>query len=432
MEQAGCLPQIGEPAKEVKRVSQETLAGMSNRRRETVTKNVSLFAAPDPNWTPARRQARSQKMRAICHDHPHWQGQAQPKRATERKEDPTPSLSRDAGHGRRQHVACILTRNAGFAVANSYALAMPDAERPGLNTGFEHAAVMQEYFGKELYAHNPRLGGILFRKALGWLWHENMPNYPTCVCRLGQRKFDFQHVCPKCGGKGFRVESPALGDGPGSGMPVNCKVFIQFLHILGIDTEFRFCRAHQKTFAGGQSCPVCHSEGAVTKPRGILKGWTQVDVGKVLGQSVSTIAKWEKVCERANLMRTILGRAWRLCTRCNVNYSGSRCKCGFTGGEVKRRDAHKYLWLVSRTMDSDLVAGERERLDAALRRWKRSMDAQVMHQLQQAVELALKVLGEWSGGEHRLESFWNEMRRRLAHSGSLSCFANVLFPLDTS
>lgn len=336
-------------------------------------------------------------------------------------------------------MASILTRNSGFAEPNSYRFAIPDEKRPAFKAGAANrSATLQEYFGPHLYGGDPRWCGFKFRDALGWLWHRNMPHFPVCVCRLGQRKLDFQHVCPKCGGRGFTVTSPALGNG--KGMPVNCKVFVQFLHILGIDSELRYCRDHKKSFVGGKSCPVCHSQGVVTKPRGDLAGWTQgpstaghPSIGQVLGQSASTIRKWETICKRGNLLRTIKGRVWKLCSRCQLNYSGSRCKCGFTGGKVERREPHILKWVPSFTLrDRDIARSERERLEAELRRHRRWLDAQVLQGFEKAVELSLKLLGEWTGGEHRLESFWNEMRRRLQHSGSLNCFANALFPFDSS
>ena len=127
-----------------------------------------------------------------------------------------------------------------------------------------------------------------------------------------------------------------------------------------------------------------------------------------------------------------MGRAWRKCLKCKVEYSG-RCKgCGAIGGKVVRREPHKIIYLPTRTMDKELCQSERNRLDAVVRKAERMKLQQ--HQMQclvAAVELSKQVLGdEFEGFEHYLESFWKEMHRRLAGHDDHARLVNVLFPLQ--
>jgi hypothetical protein len=389
MEHAGCLAQLGDPNKNVDRVGQLQIAGMLGITRETVTKRIAKYSAPDPNWPDPRREAHSRRMRAIAADHPHWN------RARRRQE-----ARRAIAHQRRirRNVACILQHNAGFGQANSYALAMPDQARPAIAPGQDptlHAGILAAHFGENVFDRGAQVNG--YRKSYGWIWHPKLPDARPCACRVGQRKFNFQKVCPKCEGKGFVI---------GGSMPDYGRILLHWYLDRGIDQEMR-------------------DGDKITKHRGILEGWTQEAIGRELGMNVSTIRRYERTFKLLNLVRTVAGKVTRHCSRCDVNYSGQCGKCGSQAGPVVHRDPHKILWLPSRTLDRDLVKAERDRLEATLALRARWLDRQQLETLKSAVELSLKVLAEWEGHEHRLESFWSEMRRRLAATPWL---LNVLYP----
>lgn len=81
LESQGALAQIGDPGKVVDRVAHAELAAIFSVTRETITKRLSMFAAPDPEWDEnalckchgrPRRQCHSEKLRAIAANHPHW------------------------------------------------------------------------------------------------------------------------------------------------------------------------------------------------------------------------------------------------------------------------------------------------------------------------------------------------------------------------
>ncbi|HLW53257.1 MAG TPA: hypothetical protein VKW06_10480 [Candidatus Angelobacter sp.] len=498
MEHAGCLPQLGDPAKNVDRVTQETLAGMLAITRSTTTKRIAKYSAPDPTWDADRRRRHAEKMRAVAANHPHWTGEhggiggsgradtmeadtmfpgavRQPDR---RQADSSAHVSPVAGESAesdlfvshrggendgtplatpspvvplagetlvsqglqggmrpssnamvdglsdrpdtvlldgadrnelrhvRKHVACILTHHPGFGQANFYSLAMPESARPEIQPGRNHAAILAAHFGEKLFDSSSGLSG--FRKSYGWIWHPNLPDARPCECRLGQRKLKFLRTCPTCGGTGRIITSPALGNGPG--MPDYGRVLLHWLLDRGIDEEIR------------------GASGQITKHRGILEGWTQEAIGEMVGMNVSTIRRYFKAFRLLNIVRTIPGKVTKRCAKCDKTYTGKCAGCGNTGGSVVDRDPHKILWLPSRTLDRDLVRAEKARIEALVAIHRHWLDRRQQEQLENAAALSLSVLEEWSGKEHKLTSFWSEMRRRLAATAWL---LNVLFPLKT-
>jgi hypothetical protein len=426
MEHKHALAQIGDSIRNVDRVSQLEMASCLSISRSTFTKRSMKFSAPDScprcgsqrvkilsvsittrapgelqcenlscrhrftaRWDDERRLKQSRIMKKISATHPRWSRR-------KKREEARRQIRRT-----RKYLGCIFARNAGFGEANSYA--MPEAARPEILKGgrpddprFEAAALANQ-FGDELFDRDAHiklryktLNG--FRKSYGWIWHPNLPDARSCVCRLGQSKLEFQGICPKCNGAGFVVSSAALG---GSSMPANGRIILHWLLDRGIDEEVR------------------NDSGEITKHRGILEEYTQADIGRALGLNVSTVRRYFRAFRWLNLVRTIPGRVTK-----------------DLHGTVVHREPHKILWLPSRTMDEDIARAERDRMDALLSWNRRFLEKRQLEALEQAVELAKRVLGEWEGQEHRLEAFWNEMRRRLAANQDHARLVNVLFPLQ--
>ena len=209
----------------------------------------------------------------------------------------------------------------------------------------------------------------------------------------------------------------------------------QLLHWLldrGIDEELRRCAKCKKTFAGNQMCGGCGARGEVFKKRGELIGYSQEDIATANGMDVSTVRRYFTAFKRLLLVRTVPGDVWRKCLKCSnlPLYTGKCPGCGSSSDPIKRRDKQLIIWLTSRTLDKQVAATERARLDAIVKFHQRWLDQKHQAELEAAVELAKKVLGEWEGGEHLLLSFHHEMRRRLAASKLRASLMNVLFPLQ--
>lgn len=415
MEANGAIAQIGEDPSSAKRVSHKQLSlSLGLRSRSTFTKRCMKFSAPDrcprcglqsvkilwnyiatrtpgglqceslrcwhrfaPRWTEERRLKHSELIRALRGSSSH------------------------TIHKRRKYLGSIFVRNGGFGAANSYA--MPEAARPAILKGGRpddptyDAAALARQFGDDLFDRNAHtwlkystLNG--FRKSYGWIWHPNLPDARRCACRLGQRKLAFVGICSKCNGAGFIITSRALG---GKSMPANGRIILHWLLDRGIDEEIR------------------DKDNKITKHRGILEGYTQKDIGQALGMDVSTVRRYFRAYRWLNLIRTVPGEVtWN------------------PDGSVKDRAPHKIKWLPWCTLDEDIARAEKDRLDALLKWNRRFLKERELEALESAVELAKRVLGEWEGQEHRLESFWNEMRRRLAAHDDHARLVNVLFPLQ--
>ena len=90
----------------------------------------------------------------------------------------------------RKHVACLLTRNAGWSEANSYAEAMNPKLRPQIkhqdDDGFE-AGLMAQIFGENLFDREAykRLGVPTngFDYSVGWNLDPKLPYLKKCTCR---------------------------------------------------------------------------------------------------------------------------------------------------------------------------------------------------------------------------------------------------------
>lgn len=448
MQHKGALAEKGDTV--ANRVLQNDLADALGISRSTFTKWWMMFSSPGAcpkcggtevkmledfsiicgrcgplpaDWDEQRRLEQSELMKEIIKSHPRWsrrkrrnefQGQVAVKRRI------------------RKHVASLLTRNAGWSEANSYAEAMPPELRPAIerrdDPSFE-ARVMAQQFGEKFFdpeAHK-RLGVPTngFDMSVGWNFDPKLPYLKRCVCRLNksQRRFSFQKVCPKCEGRGII--------NTGKPMPYIFRMYYQQLENLGLRKKISRCDPCNEIWDGSrQCCSKCGSEGRVYKEGGILTGWTQRKISALVGCSVDTARKAEHAYSALMIIRTIHGRAWRKCTKCKVEYSGT-CKCGAKGGKVVRREAHKILYLPNRTMDRELCQSERNRLDSVVVRAERMKLEQHQQQcLVNAVGLAKLVLDEWEGQEHYLESFWKEMHRRMAGHADHARLVNVLFPLQ--
>lgn len=424
MEANGAIAAIGDaPASaSVHRVSHQQLSlSLGLQSRSTFTKRSMKFSAPDrcPHcglqsvrilWnsiatrTPGGLQCESPRCRHRFA--PRWTEERRLKHSAIIRT--LRGSKSQTIHKRRKYLGSIFVRNGGFGVANSYAL--PEAARPAILKGGRpddptyDATALARQFGDDLFdrqAHTwlkySSLNG--FRKSYGWIWHPNLPDARRCSCRLGQRKLEFVGICPKCNGAGFIITSRALPgkDGkPGKSMPANGRIILHWLLDRGIDEEVRDKETNQ-----------------ITKHRGILEHYTQEDIGRALGLDVSTVRRYFRAFRWLNLVRTVPGKVtWN------------------TDGSVKDREPHKILWLPSRTLDEDIARAEKDRLTALLKWNRRFLKDRELEALESAVELAQHVLGEWEGQEHRLESFWNEMRRRLAARDDHARLVNVLFPLQ--
>jgi hypothetical protein len=446
----GAMAQAGDPAAIVDPVLQDDLAAGLGWARSTYTKNWMMFSARScpkcggaetkiqedwqivcakcgtlpAEWSDERRLAWSDLMKEIVKAHPRWNRR---RRRNEAQRQIT------AQRRIRKHVACILTRNGGWSQANSYAEAMPDELRPKIerqeDPGFE-AGILARQFGEKFFDREAykKLGIPTngFDKSVGWNLDPKLPYARKCTCQLrkGQRRFDFQKVCPKCEGRGF------VTDGP---MPYLGRLFYQILEgVLGLRKKISVCRTCNEIWDGSRTgCCKCGDQGEVTKEAGILEGWRQIDIARIMGCNVSTVRKYEHAYAALMIIRTIPGRVWRKCRKCDREYSGSCKSCGAQGDKVIRREAHKYLYLPTRTMDRELVQSERNRLDAVVKRNERmKLQQRQMECLVKAVALAKQLLGEWEGQEHYLESFWKEMHRRMAGNADHARLVNVLFPLQ--
>jgi hypothetical protein len=426
-----------------------------------------------------RRQCHSEKLSAIAANHPHWNkglssgddrlhrsstehvspvagdyenstsvpaGVPDPisppgETAVEGEGDNCRRANRD-GVRARKHVGAILARNPGFAIAQSYALACKDGDRPGIGAGAGQVAFLARTFGDHLFSRkkqewlDPRQSLEGFRKSYGWMWHPNMPTDRDCACVRGQLKLGFQEVCPKCAGAGYIITSPFFGEDQ-PGMTDYAKMQLHWLLDRGIDKELRRCGKCEKTFEGDQLCPGCHGRGDLFKKRGELNGpgsakYTEKNIADALGLNVSTVRRNFTTYKRLNIIRTKPGEVWRKCQKCTnlPLYTGACPGCGSTSEPIKRRDAQLIIWLPSRTLDKQIAEAERVRLKALVKWHESWLDQKHQADLVAAVELAKKVLGEWEGKEHLLLSFYNEMRRRLAASKLRANLVNVLFPLQ--
>lgn len=436
LQHSGAMAQIGDAPKKVDRITQDDIAAMLGRTRPTVTRRISMIASPDPHWTDycdlrdresyllhpeesvmqgeARRRRHSENMRERIKGHPHWHhGDCEHK---------------ESKHDRRirRHIACFITRNKAFACASSYAAAMPADKFPQIASRQDpahEAGILFEQFGESFNPNTYKELGVPtngYDMSVGFNWHPNLPLLVKCSCRMGQGKFDFQKVCPHCGDKGF-VQAGA--------MPDIGRYFYQTLIDLGLKKRITRCGDCNRVWDQRRTnCPSCGGPGQVVKEAGVLEGWTQEAIGKLIGAHVSTIRKYEHAYGYLMLIRTVPGRVWKRCSKCEKEFSG-RCACGNTGGVVTRRDPHKYLDLTDRTLYQDLANAEKERINAILCLHRRWLDKRQQESLEQAAELAINVLGEWTNREHKLESFYREMRRRMLANAQLARFANVLFPI---
>jgi uncharacterized Zn finger protein (UPF0148 family) len=244
LEHKGAMAQKGDPAAFARRVLQDGpdgLAAAMGWSRSTFTKNWMMFSSPGAcpkcgsvkikmledwqmvcencgplpaAWDEARRIEQSDLMKEIAKSHPRWnlrkrRNEAQRQVATQRRV--------------RKHVASLFTRNAGWSEANSYAEAMPDELRPKIehqeDPGFE-AGVMARQFGADLFDRDaykkmgvPTNG---FDMSVGWNYDPNLPYAQKCSCQLGQKRFGFQKVCPRCEGRGFVTAGS---------MPYICRIY---------------------------------------------------------------------------------------------------------------------------------------------------------------------------------------------------------------
>jgi hypothetical protein len=461
LEHTGALAQIGDPGARVDRVPQKQIAAILGITRETLTKRLMIFSSPDPEWDQKvlckchgrpRRECQSQKLRAIAANHPHWnkgsesadfrgagseEGDARSpseiphqgnKEAAQGAGLPASKSVKD-GSRVRKHVGVILARNAGFAVANSYAIACKDGDRPSINAGANQVGFLAHTFGahlfsreKQTWANGPlKIGLEGFRRSIGWIWDQHLPDAPDCACMTGQLKLSFQEVCPRCGGAGFVV---------GGSLPDYGRMLLHWLVDRGIDEEWRSCAKCTRTFTGKEMCPGCGARGQVIKKRGELNNYTQEDIAQATGLDVSTVRRYFTTFKRLQLVRTVPGEVWRKCLKCKLPpYTGQcpGCKSNCTT-EIVRRDPQLIIWLTSRTLDKQIADTERRRLAAIVAAHRRWLDHKHLAELQTAADLAKRVLGEWEGHEHLLISFYNEMRRRLEASKLRANFINVLFP----
>jgi RNA polymerase subunit RPABC4/transcription elongation factor Spt4 len=219
-------------------------------------------------------------------------------------------------------------------------------------------------------------------------------------------------------------------------MPWRGRMILHFLDDRGLDVELRRCGKCDRVFEGNQVCPGCGARGDLHKKRGELNSgsakYTMEQIAMALGLHVSTVYSYFTMFKRIGILRTAPGTVWRKCQRCtNLPLYADKCAgCGSTSDPIKRRDAQLIIDLTSRTLDKQLAATERQRLENLVKWHRRWLDQKHQAELEAAVELATKVLGEWEGREHLLVSFHHEMRRRLAASKLRANLMNVLFPLQ--
>lgn len=474
---SGAIAQFGDPGGNSDRITQKDQSAMQGITRSTLTKRISRWSAPErcpkcnrakielagpdllrcaeckaefpPRWTQAKRRQASQRMSDIAANHPHWnrggdkneavpvQSGAVPVRELPAEEiggqgvldnRTSPHLAANAtGDELKSFKRCIITRNKAFGAPNSYALAMPDKERPGLKSNADpcaHAKILAAHFGDDMFDPAAEVNG--FRKDWGWVSSAKIPNAPDCVCRK-QKSFEFQEQCSKCQGRGYVIDGT---------MTDNARTILRWMNDRGIDQEIRRCEGCKRNYSQDSApawpkCPGCGDPGHVIKARGILQGWTQRRIAEVNGMHVSTVCSIFRVFRRHGLVRTVMG-AIKLRKCCGKLYEDPQCpKCGNKCGQIKSRYPWKIIWLPSRTFDKELVAAEKQRLDALIRWHRRFLDPVQLTQLQAAVAAAFNVLAEWAGKEHQLLSFYHEMRRRL-NTLEYSRYLNVLFPVNTS
>ena len=157
---AGALTEIGEPASQVKRVSQEQLKlKLRLKARETVTRRLSKFSGLDGRWDDDRRRKMSQRQR-----------------------DRAKALGRNVHESRAMRsvrpIVEIFNRNAGFGRnPNIYSLRMdpnmaPRIEKESSKTA--HAELLAQVFGPEFFdPGKDKANG--YKKISAWLFDENLP-----------------------------------------------------------------------------------------------------------------------------------------------------------------------------------------------------------------------------------------------------------------
>jgi len=357
----------------------------------------------------------------------------------------------------RKHVGPILARNGGFRVAQSYALACKDGDRPGAGAGANQVGFLARTFGPELFSLEKQRKRKDGNEFVGWLgpqqslegysksgywWHPNMPTDRDCECTMGQMNLPTQEICPKCGGDGYILTSPAFKDSRGKpqpGMTDFCKAQMQFLIDRGLDKELRRCGKCSKTFEGDQLCPGCGQKGDRVKKRGELNGegstgYSEHAIAAALGLSVSTVSRNFTTLKRLGMIRTTPGDAWRKCQNNKCRnlplYTGKCPGCGSSSDPIKRRDPQLIIYLFSRTLDKEIARNEHARFNRLVAWHKKWLDQKHQAELEAAVELCRRVLDEWEGKEHLLLSYYNEMRRRLGASKLRANLVKVLFPFQ--
>jgi len=422
MEILKALEQAGDDPEYRERRSQGVLAASLGLCRETMNRRIARFSAPDGRWDADRRrrqsEAKKQAHRAEGHN--------------VQEDDSSPWARLSVAE---KAIGVLLNKELRPGCSLRYSLRMEQALKPGLSKrlcpdcvkakakkcrhwGSKDAQQFAQAFGEQFF--DPYAIGVNGDKEIPLvLFNPLHPDANPCLCALGQIKLGYQEICPHCGpcpqckGSGKNDHGKCWGcDGSGS------KGYVIGLKYSGSEGKFV-----PSVLDGGPRIL-----GAFLLIKGIrdfgLVQRIQSLLAAELGVDPNTFYAWRQKLEWLGYLRVVPGDIMRSCTSCGRNYTTQKwCpRCGGTG-PVENRHPDKMLWAPDLAFDPEIAAREWERL---CQRAKALRDA---NEARRACDLIGPALTAWTGQQHSLAAFWNEMRRQLRAAGVPAPMIEHLFPL---
>lgn len=414
MEASKALESPGEPTKRRERKSQAIIAARLGVRRETVNRWVSLFSEPDGRWDEERRRRQSErtKERHRCKGH-------------EVSEQDFAGIPLGPEH------QYLLNKDALPGCALRYSLHMDEALKPGIakrmcpdctSAGVKKcphwvckdAEQMAAAFGEANF--DPTAIGVNGDKAIPlYIFDPKHPDANPCLCALGQHELGFQEICPHCGpceackgtGKGAEGKCDPCGGSGSKGYVIGRR------YTADGKWEEAFLGASPRIFLVFLLMKGLRDKGCIQVKQSLL--------AEDMGVDPNSFYAWRRKCEWLGYLRVVPGEIFRGCTSCTSRYSGEQCPCGGSG-PIEDVKPDKIMWLPDLILDPEIAAREWELL---CQRAKAVQDANAARQASDIVRRGLKA---WTGQQHSVTAFWNEMRRQLRTAGLDSSVVDILFP----
>jgi hypothetical protein len=150
-------------------------------------------------------------------------------------------------------------------------------------------------------------------------------------------------------------------------------------------------------------------KGIEDKRRGNPANWiqiTDVEIARGIGCHVSTVERYKRELEKLGIIRWTPG-----------------APIYDEHGKIVDREPQQIFWMPGRLLDEDRAAEEKDRL---LRQMKHVHDAAAAAR---AKQIHATLLTEWTGKEHSVEAFWNELNRRMASADLSKRVRDALIPI---